>query len=113
MFKSLWAKFFILLLAVSLVGLSAALFMRQMMLGDFKAYLDGERLDRVYLIMANLEGSHERNNGWDRMEISRSAIRALMLGMEVKVQDARGSIVMDTQQALEDLPPFMARRVLS
>ena len=113
MFKSLWAKFFILLLAVSLVGLSAALFMRQMMLGDFKAYLDGERLDRVYLIMANLEGSHERNNGWDRVEISRSAIHALMLGMEVKVQDARGSIVMDTQQALEDLPPFMARRVLS
>ena len=113
MFKSLWAKFFILLLVVSLVGLSAALFMRQMMLGDFKAYLDGERLDRVYLVMANLEGSHERNNGWDRREISRSAIQALMLGMEVKVQDVRGSIVMDTKQALEELPPFMARRVLS
>jgi two-component system sensor histidine kinase BaeS len=113
MFRSLWAKFFILLLAVSLVGLSAALFMRQMMLGDFKAYLDGERLDRVYLIMAVLEGSHERNNGWDRVETSRSAIHALMLGMEVKVLDARGSIIMDTQQALEDLPPFMARRVLS
>ncbi|MDF1525399.1 MAG: ATP-binding protein [bacterium] len=113
MFRSLWAKFFILLLVVSLIGLSAALYMRQMMLGDFKAYLDGERLDRVYLVMANLEGSHERNNGWDRRELSRSAIQALMLGMEVKVQDVRGSIVMDTQQALEELPPFMARRVLS
>lgn len=66
MFKSLWAKFFILLLVVSLIGLSAALYMRHMMLGDFEAYLGGERLDRVYRIMANLEGSHERNNGWDR-----------------------------------------------
>ena len=113
MSKSLWAKFFILLLVVSLIGLSAALFMRQMMLGDFEAYLAGERLDRVYQIMANLEGSHERNNGWDRGDISRSAVRALMLGMEVRIRDARGSIVMDTQQALEDLPPLMARRVLS
>jgi two-component system sensor histidine kinase BaeS len=113
MFKSLWAKFFVLLLVVSLIGLSAALYMRHMMLGDFEAYLDGERLDRVYQIIANLEGSHERNHGWDRGDISHSAVRALMLGMEVRVRNAEGSIVMDTQQALEDLPPLMARRVLS
>ena len=113
MFKSLWAKFFVLLLLVSLIGLSAALYMRHMMLGDFEAYLDGERLDRVYQIIANLEGSHERNHGWDRGDISHSAVRALMLGMEVRVRNAEGSIVMDTQQALEDLPPLMARRVLS
>ena len=113
MFKSLWAKFFILLLVVSLIGLSAALYMRQMMLGDFEAYLDGERLDRAYLIIANLEGSHERNDGWDREDISRSAVRALMLGMEVQIRDADGSIVMNTQQATEDLSPLMARRVLS
>jgi two-component system sensor histidine kinase BaeS len=113
MFKSLWAKFFVLLLVVSLIGLSAALYMRNMMLGDFEAYLDGERLDRVYQIIANLEGSHERNHGWDRWDISRSAVRALMLGMEVRIRNAEGSIVMDTQQALEDLPPLMARRVLS
>jgi len=113
MFKSLWAKFFILLLVVSLIGLSAALYMRHMMLRDFEAYLDGERLDRVYLVMANLEGSHERNNGWDRREISRSAVRALMLGMEIQVRNTDGSILMDTLLALEDLPPFMTRRVLS
>ncbi len=113
MFKSLWAKFFVLLLVVSLIGLSAALYTRQMMLGDFEAYLDGERLDRVYQIIASLEGSHERNHGWDRGDISHSAVRALMLGMEVRVRNAEGSIVMDTQQALEDLPPLMARRVLS
>lgn len=113
MFKSLWAKFFILLLVVSLIGLSAALYMRHMMLGDFEAYLDGERLDRVYRIMANLEGSHERNNGWDRGGISRSTVRALMQGMEIQVLDAEGSIVMDTQEALGHLSPLMARRVLS
>jgi two-component system sensor histidine kinase BaeS len=113
MFKSLWAKFFVLLLVVSLIGLSAAFYMRHMMLGDFEAYLDGERLDRVYLIIASLEGSHERSSGWDRGEVSRSAVRALMLGMEVQVRDAQGAMVMDTRQALEDLPPLMARRVLS
>ena len=113
MFKSLWAKFFILLLVVSFIGLSAALYLRHMMLSDFEAYLDGERLDRVYLVMANLEGSHERNRGWNRRAISRSAVRALMLGMEIQVRDADGSIVMDTRQAVKGLPPLMARRVLS
>jgi len=113
MLRSLWVKFFVLLLVVSIIGLSAALYTRQMMLSDFEAYLDGERLDRVYHIIANLEGSHERNRGWDRGGISRSTIRALMLGMETRVHDARGTVVMDTQQALEDLPPFMVRRVLS
>ncbi len=113
MFKSLWVKFFILLLVVSLIGLSAAVYMRQMMLGDFEAYLDGERLDRAYLIIANMEGSHERNNGWDRGDISRNTVHALMMGMEVQVRDTKGSIVMDTQHALEDLSPLMARRVLS
>ena len=113
MVRSLWGKFFILLLLVSLIGLSAALYMRQMMLRDFKAYLDGERLDRVYLIMASLEGSHERYDGWEKGDLSRTIVRALMMGMEVQVRNAAGAIVMDTRQALEDLPPFMARRVSS
>lgn len=113
MFRSLWAKFFILLLVVSLIGLSAALYMRQMMLGDFEAYLDGERLDRVYMTIASLEGSYERNNGWDLEDVASSTVRALMLGMEIRLLDTESSLVMDSLMALEGLSPLMARRVFS
>jgi two-component system sensor histidine kinase BaeS len=113
MFKSLWAKFFVLLLVVSLIGLSAAFYTRQMMLGDFEAYLDGERLDRVYLITANLEGGYEQWSGWNEMQLKREIIRALMMGMVTRVRDSSGKELIDTAEAVEGLTPLMKRRVLS
>ena len=65
MFRSLWAKFFVLLLTVSAVSLSASLYMRHMMLVDFEQYLEGEMLDRVYQVTAGLEGGYEQWSGWN------------------------------------------------
>ena len=113
MFKTLWAKFFVLLLVVSLIGLSAAFYMRQMMVSDFEAYLGGERLDRVYLIMANLEGGYEQWSGWNPRELRREVIRALMMGMVTRVLDSSGNELVDTAEAVEGLTPLMKRRVLS
>ena len=113
MFKSLWAKFFVLLLVVSLIGLSAALYMRHMMVSDFEAYLGGERLDRVYLIMANLEGGYEQWSGWNEMQLRREVIRALMMGMVTRVLDPSGKELINTAEAVEGLTPLMKRRVLS
>ena len=113
MFRTLWVKFFVLLLVVSLIGLSAAFYMRQMMLGDFEAYLDGERLDRAYLIMASLEGGYEQWSGWNEMHLRREVIRALMMGMVTRVLDNAGEELIDTAKAVNELTPLMKRRVLS
>jgi len=111
--KSLWSKFFVLLLAVSLIALSAAFYLRQMMVKDFRNYLEGEYLDQVYRITAELEGSHELAGGWDERALVGTTIRALMLGMEIKVLERHGRVLMDTENALERLTPLMERRVLS
>jgi two-component system sensor histidine kinase BaeS len=113
MFKSLWGKFFLLLLAVSAVGLSATVYLRSMMLRDFESYLDGEQLDHIYIVMAELEGEWEQDSGWDPQSLAGITVQALMFGMEIRVNDLGGSLLMDASGALDRLTPLMQRRVQS
>jgi two-component system sensor histidine kinase BaeS len=113
MFRSLWAKFFVLLLVVSAVSLSASLYLRQMMLSDFEQYLEGEMLDRVYQVTASLEGSYEQWDGWNERQVRREVVRALMMGMVTRVLDSSGKELIDAADAVEGLTPLMKRRVLS
>ena len=111
--KSLQAKFFVLLLVVSMIALSAALYLRQMMLNDFRNYLEGEYLDQVYRITAELEGSHEMAGRWDERALAGATVRALMLGTQIEVLARPGQVIMDADTALGRLTPLMERRVLS
>ena len=80
MFRSLWLKFLVLLLAVVAISLVSTILLRHFMLNDFRAYLEGEAEDKVYLIQADLEGSYERYGGWKTDIQAQEAIRALMSG---------------------------------
>jgi two-component system, OmpR family, sensor histidine kinase BaeS len=111
MIRSLWFKFFILLLSVSLISLSAALILRQMIINDFNEYLEGEQEDRIYRIMAVFEGSYERHSGWNPEALQENVAWALLQGYEVRISDDRKKDLMDTGKALESLPPFMKRRI--
>jgi len=113
MFRSLWGKSFLVLLLVSAVGLSATFFLRGMMLQDFRSFLDAEQLDHVFIVTANLEGSWERDSGWDQASLSENVVQALLLGMEIQVLDEGGSVLMDTDRAVEGLSRLMRRRVIS
>ncbi len=113
MLKSLWIKFLILLLSVSIIALSAALFLRELMIKDFREYLEGEIEDRVYWVMADLEGTYERYSGWKEDTIIEDTIWALMLGLEIRIKDVNGRTVMDTGKAIASLSPLMKRRVMA
>ena len=63
MFKSLWVKYLVLLFSVSMISLSASLFLREMIISDFGEYLEGEAEDRIYRLMAAVEGSYEKHSG--------------------------------------------------
>ncbi|OGW39987.1 MAG: hypothetical protein A2010_05310 [Nitrospirae bacterium GWD2_57_9] len=112
MLKSLSIKFLILLAAVVLISLSAALFLRELMVRDFREYREGELEDRVYWITADLEGTYEKNKGWRKDVIAEDAVWALMLGFEIRVRNSDGEVVMDTRKALDSLSPLMKRRVM-
>lgn len=111
MIRSLRIKFIVLLLAVSAVALSAAFLLRELMLHDFREYLEGEREDRVYWITADIERVYERHRGWNREVLAEDAIWALMLGFEIRIADLQGAVIMDTDAAISALSPRMRQRV--
>lgn len=113
MFKSLWIKYLILLFSVSMISLSASLFLRELIIRDFEEYLEGEAEDRIYRLMAAVEGSYEKKSGWNDDAIKENAIWALLLGYEIKIMDINNNELMNTRKAVESLPPLMKKRVVA
>ncbi len=113
MFKSLWVKYLILLFSVSMISLSAALFIREMIISDFEEYLEGEAEDRIYRLMAAVEGSYEKHSGWEKEALQENTIWALLSGYEIKIKDVYGNELINTDKAVDALPPLMKRRIIA
>jgi two-component system sensor histidine kinase BaeS len=111
MIKSLWVKFLILLLSISVISLSAAMTLRELIVTDFEEYLEGENEDRIYRVMATIEGSYERHSGWSTELLQENAVWALLLGYEINIFDAGNNQLRSTRKAIENLPPLMQRRI--
>jgi two-component system sensor histidine kinase BaeS len=109
----LWAKLLALFLAVVAVALSAALVLRGLMVRDFRAFLEGQAEDRVYWITADAERTYAKQGDWSREWLDEDALWALMLGFEIRVLDAAGQVVSDTEAAVGALTPAMMGRGLA
>lgn len=108
--SSLWVKFLILLFAVAAVALSATLVLRSLMVRDFRDYLEGQTEDRVYWIAADAERTYEKHGGWGQEWLREDALWALSLGFQIRVRDAGGRMVSDTEGALAALSPNLRTR---
>ncbi len=113
MFKSLWLKFLILLCGVAVLALSGTIVLRELMLKDFRAYLEGETEDKIYWIIADLEGAYDRNSGWNVDAQAQNAIWAFTLGFEIRLLDQAGNLVIDTEKAIETTSSRVKRRLLA
>jgi len=113
MLKSLWFKFLILLLSVSIISLSAALILRELIVKDFEEYLEGKTEDRIYRIIAATEGSYEQYSGWNENALKEITIWALLVGYEIKIFDINNNELMNTNKAVETLYPLMKRRIMA
>jgi two-component system sensor histidine kinase BaeS len=112
MLKSLWLKFLVLLVVVVAVGLSSTFLLRELMVRDFRDYLEGEREDRVHWVIASVESAYEKKGGWDPGEMIDSTIWAFMLGLDLRLLDSDGAVRMDMDKALSSLPLLVQKRVL-
>ncbi len=113
MFRSLWIKFFIVLISVSAIALLSAFLLRELMITDFSEYREGETEDRAYWLTAAIESTYEKDIGWDTESIINNTVWALMLGFDMKLYDVQGTLLMDTDTALNDLSPLVKKRVMS
>jgi len=112
MFTSLRSQLLIMLVAVSLVALSAAFLIRTLIINDFGKYMDGESQDRIQCVIAGLEGHYIQRGGWDAGLMADGLIWAMMVGVESRVFDDAGRMVLDTKAAIASLPAAAARRVM-
>ena len=113
MLRRLWIKFFLVLFIVSLIALSSAFILRELMIKDFRDYLEGEMEDRVYRVVANMEGTYEKYSKWEKDNIANDAVWAFTMGLEIKLEDMDGNIIMDTARAIKSLSPSMQRRIMA
>jgi two-component system, OmpR family, sensor histidine kinase BaeS len=113
MLRSLHLKFFLVLFGVALVALSGTLILRQLMLGDFADYIEGNAEDTVYGLLANFEGAYERDQGWKEETETQLITWALTLGYNVRVLDGNGKVVADTEKALARASSAVKRRLAS
>ncbi len=111
MLKGLWPKFLVLLIAVAVISLSSSFFLRNLMVGDFGEYLEGEMEDRVSWVTASLESSYEKHAGWHDQTLTDNIVWALMTGLELRLHDSHGSLVTDSEKALNSLSPLSRKRL--
>ena len=113
MLKSLRTKFLLLLLGVVILSLSGTIVLRGLMLRDFDAFLEGDAEDRVYWILAHLEGSYEQNSGWNKDAQAEDALWALNLGFEIVLRDRDGKPIMTTEEAVTAASPMARKRLMA
>ncbi len=111
-FRSLSVKFLLLLLAVAAISLLAAVMVRDLMIRDFRSFRAGEMEDRVYWVTADVEHAYG-TAGWATAAMADNSVRALMLGLELRILDRGGVLIMDTPTALHGLSESRRQQVLS
>lgn len=108
---SLQRKILLPLLLVTLIALSSGVLLRSFIIRDFKAFAEGRSIDRLYQVLAVLEGRFAEDNGWQQKRLATDLIWANQMGFEIRLYDHQGLLIITTEQALSDLPPLMRKRI--
>lgn len=109
---NLYHKLLLLLMVVILIALSSSLVLRNLVIRDFKAFGEGRMLDRVYQVQAVLEGRYEQSGSWSKDRVRDDLVRIWQSGLELRLFDAGGRLILDTEQAVQGLSLVMRQRVM-
>lgn len=103
-------KLFFAFFAVIMIALVSNLIFEQFVEKDFGNYVRGTAEDKLYWILASVEGSFSMGK-WDKKELDDSVRWATMLGFEVRVDEMGGKEVATSENVLSKLAPMMKRRM--
>lgn len=103
-------KLFFAFFAVIVVALVSNLIYERLMVRDFDDYVSGTREDKLYWILASVEGSYS-NDQWDLSALHETAHWAVMLGFDIRVTDRNDRELMSSEHAMTMLSPVMKRKM--
>jgi len=104
------AKLFLAFFAVIAVALVSNFIYERLMVRDFEDYINGTREDKLYWILASVEGSYSGDQ-WDLSSLHDAAHWAVMLGFDIRVTDSSDRELMSSEHAISMLSPSMKRRM--
>ncbi len=103
-------KLFFAFFIVIIIALVSNLIFEQFVERDFDDYVKGANEDKLYWVLASIEGSFSRGK-WDPKELTDSVHWATMLGFDVQVDDSSGKGITTSEDVLSELTPLMRRRM--
>ena len=103
-------KLFLAFVAVVLLALISGLIYERLITRDFEEYVSGTREDRLYWIMASVEGSYA-DGRWDHAALHEALHWGIMLGFELLIEDSEDHEVMSSAAAIIMLSPSMQKRM--
>jgi two-component system sensor histidine kinase BaeS len=103
-------KLFFAFFVVIIIALVSNLIFENFMARDFEAYVSGNREDRLYWVLASVEGSYSGGR-WNPMELRESVHWALMLGFDLRIADDDGREIINSSSVVRTLSPSMKRRM--
>ncbi len=101
----MFKKFLLILLFMAGLGVSSSILLRELVVRDFNRFTEAEQEDRVSWVVADLESAFVKQKGWNPEMAVEDAVWALQLGLDTRVRDRDGTIIMETSRALASLEP--------
>ena len=103
-------KLFFAFISVILIAIISNLIFEKFIVKDFEDYVSGTKEDKLYWILATVEGSFSQGK-WEHQELHEAMHWAVMLGFDVKVADTTGREVSSSRAVMAGLSPSMKRRM--
>ena len=103
-------KLFFAFLAVVLTALISNLLYEYFVTRDFEDYVSGAKEDKLYWVLASVEGSYEKGR-WDPVPLHEAIHWAIMLGFDIKVLNSDKKELANSDMVLSMLSPAMKRRM--
>lgn len=105
-------KLFLTFLGVILIALLSNLIYERLIIKDFGEYTMGVKEDRLYWVLASVEGTYT-DTGWNRDMLAHPMQWGTMLGYDLVVLDSEGNHTASSLEALKGVTPTMRRRIES
>ncbi len=105
-------KLFLAFIFIIFLALLSNVAFEYLIIKDFNDFISGTEEDRIYWIMASVEGSYKHGK-WDLSMLSEALHWGLMLGHEVYVEDGSGRKIHSSGDVYSEMNPNMLDRMNS
>src|SRR5208283_2102928 len=103
-------KMFLAFVTIIFATLVSTVVFACLILKDFDSYVQGDKEDHFYWIIASVEGAY-KDGKWDEQMLSESVHWAMMMGFDIKILDIQRSQVIHSHHVMESLSPAMKHRM--